>query len=261
MADRRTALITGASAGLGEQFALQLAAQGFDLVLVARRRDRLEAAAAALREQFGISVRAIAAALSAPQSPSRIEAELQKEGIAIDVLINNAGAASPDLIDDRNWQDHSSYLELMMRSVAQMCHRFAPGMKERGYGRILNVASVAGRIPRSGDCSYGPSKAYLIALSEELALTLRPFGIHVTALCPGFTHTEFHEVGGRMAMKNALPKFIWYDADVVVREGLAALERGKSVYVSGRLYRMVDPLFQSVWTRRLFKISARPDAK
>ena len=135
--------------------------------------------------------------------------------------------------------------------MAHLCHLFAPGMCERGFGRILNVSSVAGRIARAGDMNYGPSKAYVIALSEALDLTLRSQGVRVSALCPGYTHTDFHAVADMLDTKAATPDFLWYEADKVVREGLAAIERGKSVYCSGRLYRLVDPILQSVWTRPL----------
>ena len=143
-----------------------------------------------------------------------------------------------------------------MISVAQLCHRFVPGMVERGFGRVVNVASFAGRIARPAGANYGPAKAYLIALSEELALMLRGTGVHVSALCPGFVHTDFHETAGLQEMKRRLPGFVWYDAETVVREGLDAVERGKPIQVSGRLYRWLDPLAQSVWLRPLLKALA-----
>ncbi len=103
--------------------------------------------------------------------------------------------------------------------------------------------------------NYGPAKAYLVALSEALNASLRNENIFTLALCPGFTHTEFHEAGNLTEMKNSTPKFIWYSAETVVREGLRALEKGKPVYISGRLYRWLDPWLQSVWTRRFFRMS------
>ncbi len=251
---RRTALITGASAGLGAEFAWQLAARGCHLILVARRRDRLDALAMTLSGEYGVSAHVIEADLSDPDAPGNLVDEVAELGLKVDYLINNAGASGPDFLEDRDWQAHRHYFELMMTSCAALCHAFVPGMLEREFGRIINVASVAGRIIRGGDINYGPSKAYLIALSEGLNATLRKDNVYTTALCPGFTHTEFHEVGGLMEMKNGTPGFIWYPAETVVREGLKALEKGKSVYVSGRLYRWLDPLFQSVWTRRFFKI-------
>ena len=248
---RRTALVTGASAGLGEEFARQLAARGHDLVLVARRQDRLEALAEELRGRHdGIRIEVIGADLSSPYAPDAIAARTAELGLEIDYLVNNAGSAGPDLLD-RDWQQQAAFLQLMMTSVAHLCHLFAPGMCERGFGRILNVSSVAGRIARAGDMNYGPAKAYVIALSESLDLTLKPHGVRVSALCPGYTHTDFHAVADMLDTKAATPDFLWYDADRVVSEGLAAIERGKTVYCSGRVYRWVDPILQSVWTRPL----------
>ena len=252
----RTALITGASAGLGAEFARQLAALGYSLVLVARRLARLEQLAAELRDRHGvrghaIRVEAIAADLAEPEAPASIAGRVAQLGMRVDYLVNNAGSAGPDLLKDRDWPRQAAFLQLMMTSMAHLCHLFAPGMRERGFGRILNVASVAGRIARAGDLNYGPSKAYVVALSEALDVTLKPHGVRACALCPGFTHTEFHAAADMLEMKAALPDFVWYDAEVVVREGLAAIEQGKCVYTSGRLYRWVDPLLQSVWTRPL----------
>lgn len=251
----RTALITGASAGLGEEFARQLADRGCNLVLVARRRERLDDVARRLREQTGTTATVIAADLAEPDAPEQIEQTLAEQGVEVDYLVNNAGAAGPDLLDERHWPSHRRYLELMMISVAHMCHRFVPPMRERGFGRVINVASVAGRVARAGDTSYGPTKAYVVALSEGLAASLAGTGVNVTALCPGFTHTDFHATAGMMDMKAKSPSLLWYDADVVVAEGLRAVERGKVVQVSGRLYRLLDPFMQSVWTRPLFRLS------
>jgi short-subunit dehydrogenase len=147
----------------------------------------------------------------------------------------------------------------MMLSVADLCHRFVPKMADRGYGRVINVASVAARIPRSGGCNYGPAKAYLVAMSEELHLTVASSGVNVSALCPGFTHTDFHETAGLMEMKDKMAKWLWYDTKVVVKDALDGVQRGKAVVVSGRLYRWLDPIFQSIWTRRFFRIKARPE--
>ena len=250
-----TALITGASAGLGAEFARQLAAQGLNLVLVARREARLQDLAAQLHRAHGIHVECITVDLTDPDAPRRISEHVQALGLTIDYLINNAGSAGPDFITERDWNRQRAYFELMLLSCAALCHAFIPGMLAQGYGRILNVSSMAARIPRAGDSSYGPLKAYLVALSEGLNATYKARGIHVTALCPGFTHTEFHATADLAAMKKATPGFIWYDAEVVVREGLRALEKGRAVYASGRLYRWADPFLQSVWLRPLFSFS------
>ena len=253
--ETRTALITGASAGLGKTFARQLATQGYALVLVARKAGPLEDTARALRDEHGIEVTCLPADLSDPAAPAALKSQLDERGIHVDYLVNNAGVAGPNLLDPGDWEEQRAFYQLMMLSIAELCHLFIPPMQEKGFGRVINVASVAGRLPRAGGCNYGPTKAWVIAMSEELALTVKKDGVLVSALCPGFTHTEFHERAGLMEMKNAMPKWVWYDADTVVREGLAAVERGKRVYLSGRLYRWLDPLFQSVWTRRFFTVS------
>lgn len=250
----RRALITGASAGLGAEFARQLAASGHDLVLVARRADKLEALAAELRDAHGVDVAVMAADMTDAAAPAELFRQTQERDLQIDVLVNNAGSEGPDLLRSRDWSRHDAYLRLMMTSVAAMCHEFIPGMQERGFGRVVNVASVAGRMTVNGDYSYGPTKAYLIALSKGLASSCRDQGVNVMALCPGFTHTEFHDSDKLTAMKKATPKFIWYDADVVIREGLAALEKGKDEYTSGRLYRFLVPVLRQRWTRGLLSL-------
>ena len=252
---KRRALITGASAGLGLEFARQLAAKGLDLLLVARREDRLKEVAGELEAAHGIRVATFAADLAKPDAPAEIEAYAREQGLAIDYLINNAGSAGPHLLEEP-WEEQAEFLELMMISVAQMCHRFVPAMREREFGRVVNVSSFAGRLARPAGANYGPAKAYLVALSEELALVLRGTGVQVSALCPGFVHTDFHETADLMEMKRGLPGFMWYDAETVVREGLDAVERGRVIMVSGRLYRFLDPLAQSVWLRPLLKALA-----
>lgn len=250
------ALVTGASAGLGAEFARQLAARGRDLVLVARRRERLEELARELATAHGVRTHVFLADLAEADAPAKLERFISEQSLQIDWLVNNAGIAGPDLLEERDWGTHARFFELMMLSVAQLCHRFIPPMRERGFGRVVNVASFAGRLARPAGANYGPAKAYLVALSEELSLVLRGSGVHVSALCPGFTHTEFHEVAGLMEMKRGLPGFIWYDAATVVREGIEAVERGKPIWVSGRIYRLLDPLAQSVFVRPLLKAIA-----
>ena len=257
MSKGKTALITGASAGLGEEFARQLAAQGYDLVLVARRRERLEALAAELEQQHDIKCHIACADLVDPAAPAQLFATTESMGLQIDYLVNNAGIAGPDLLEDRDWKEQADFYQLMMTSVAHLCHLYVPGMRDRDFGRVINVASVAGRVPRADGCNYAPSKAYIIALSEALDATLKGTDIKVTALCPGFTHTEFHEAAGIAQVKNKMPGWMWYPASTVVADGIKAVEKGKPISISGRLYRWVDPLFQSVITRRLFRAPGR----
>jgi len=239
------ALITGASAGLGHEFARQLAADRKQLLLVARRAEPMEALASELRESHGTEVRIFTADLAQPEAPAAIVDFTREQGIEIDYLINNAGANGPDLLTNDDWPRHRAYFELMMTSVASMCHRFIPPMRARGFGRVVNVASVAGLIGAPGDYSYGSTKAYLVAMSKSMNPIVKPDGVNVLALCPGFTHTDFHNSPQLSEMKRQTPSFLWYDADVVVREGLRALEKGKAVYSSGRIYRFLVPVLRS----------------
>ena len=257
MSKGQTALITGASAGLGAEFARQLAAQGFKLVLVARRREKLEDLAAELEAKHSVTCAIATADLADPAAPAELYETTQSMGLHIDYLVNNAGSAGPNLLEDRDWAEQARFHQLMMTSVAHLCHLFIPGMRERGFGRVINVASVAGRVPRADGCNYAPSKAYVIALSEALDATLKGTDVNVCALCPGFTHTDFHAAAGMLEMKDSLPKWMWYPASTVVTDGIQAVEKGKPICISGRLYRWVDPLFQSVFTRRLFRTPGR----
>lgn len=257
MSNDKTALITGASAGLGAEFARQLAAGGYNLVLVARRREKLEALAAELRDTHAVECHIVTADLSEAAAPAALYETTHSMGLEIDYLVNNAGIAGPDLLEERDWAAQADFYQLMMTSVAHLCHLYIPAMRERGFGRVINVASVAGRVPRADGCNYAPSKAYIIALSEALDATFKGTDVNICALCPGFTHTEFHEVAGMAEMKNNLPKWLWYPAATVVADGIKAVEKGKPISISGRLYRWIDPLFQSVFTRRLFRAPGR----
>jgi short-subunit dehydrogenase len=169
----------------------------------------MEELAARLSDEFNVVVDIIQSDLSAADATSELYAEVCQRGLEVDYLINNAGSVGPDLLTDRDWLAQQKYIELMMTSVAGMCHHFIPSMQQRGFGRVLNVSSVAGHVALPGDTSYGPTKSYLIALSKGLAATTRAQGVHVLALCPGFTHTEFHQSAALTRMKKKSPDFIW----------------------------------------------------
>ena len=236
-----TALITGASSGLGAEFARQLDGRCEHLILVARRGDKLRSLAESLSTPSTI----IECDLSLQESPRQLCEDIERRGLSVDALINNAGIAGPNLLEVDDFGEQRAFEQLMMTTVAELCSRLIPPMQSRGYGRVVNVASVAGRFPSSDTGNYGPSKAYVIAVSEELNLAARSNGVFVTALCPGFTHTEFHEVAGMMAAKNSSPKWIWYDASTVVADGINGCNAGRPVIISGRLYRWLDPFLRS----------------
>jgi uncharacterized protein len=234
----RTALITGASSGIGEAFAEVFAAHGFDLVITARREDRLRAVAARLEQQYRARVLVIVADHSLRDTPARLCAEIESLGLAIDALVNNAGYGVPGKFIASPWERHDAMLQVMVTGLTELTHRLLPGMIERGYGRIINVASVAGLVPApAGHTLYAASKALVIKFSEALSHEVRRHGIHVTALCPGFTHSEFHDVTGTREQMKSLPAWMWLDSPTVARQGFEAVMAGTPIYINGRVYR------------------------
>ena len=228
------ALVTGASAGIGAAFARALAAKGANLILTARRLDRLDALAAELSDKHQSQCLTIAADLSEPDAPQKIFDAIAKEGRPVDILINNAGFGMPGVYTDNSWADHRAYLELMTISYAHLTRLFIPGMQERGYGRIIQVASVAGLIPGSaGHTLYGATKAFLVSFAQSIAAENLETGVHCSALCPGFTYSEFHDVNDTRPLVSQLPKYMFMDAEPVVEGALAAVDRGHVVYVPG----------------------------
>ncbi len=168
---------------------------------------------------------------------------MTRSGIAVDALVNNAGYGLPGGFLRSSWDQHRDFIQVMVTAVAELCYRFAPAMAERERGWIINVASVAGLVPGSaGHTLYGAAKSLVIRFSESLALELRPRGVNVTALCPGFTYSEFHDVNDMRAQVSRLPKWMWMDADTVARQAYDAVMRGEVVYVNGRMNRMTASL-------------------
>ncbi len=239
-APQRFALITGASAGIGAAFAQALAKQGTHLVLTARRTERLMVLADALKSQYSIQVDVITSDLADPATPQWLHAELERRGIAIDILINNAGYGVPGRFDSQPWSAHADFIQVLMAAPVELCHRFLPSMQARGYGRIINVASLAGYMPGSASQTlYSAAKAFFIKFSQSLALENQHLGIHVCALCPGFTYSEFHDVTGTRPQVAKMPKWMWMTAEEVVDQGLDAVEHGRIVYVNGRVNRLI----------------------
>jgi short-subunit dehydrogenase len=230
----RTALVTGASAGIGTAIAEVFAAEGFDLVLTARRADRLEAVAADIRQRFGRRVTTIAADLADPAAPARIVNDVAKAGITIDALVNNAGYGVPGKFTDTTWEAQRDMVQVMVMALTELTHRLLPGMIARRYGRIINLGSVAGLVPQSaGHPLYGSSKALVIGFSQSIALEGLPHNVYTTAVCPGFTYSEFHDVNGMRPQVSRLPKFMWMDAATVARQSFDAVMAGRIIHVPG----------------------------
>lgn len=244
--NRRLCLITGASSGIGAEFAKQYAALGWDLALTARRADRLQVLAAELHARHGVLVEVIPEDLSNPGAPPRIIATLQDKGREIDALVNNAGYGLPGTFLSTKWADQADFLQVLYMAPIELTHRVLPGMAARRFGRIINVASLAGYAPGSaGHTLYASVKAGMIKFSESVEAECRTLGhkdVHCTALCPGFTWSEFHDVNGMRETTNKMPKWMWMEAAPVVKAGIEAVNRGQPVVVPGVFNKAVATL-------------------
>lgn len=224
-----TALITGATAGIGAAFARRLAADGFSLVLVARDGARLEQAAAEHRRRYGVATETIAADLTTEEGMAAVEARLRD---GVDLLVNNAGFGHRDPFPAVPLRDELAMLRLHCEAVLRFTHAVLPYLRKKGRGGVINVASVAAFFPRG---TYSASKAWVVSFSRSLAAELAGTGVRVMALCAGFTQTEFHQRAG-LDMKR-LPKAFWLQADRVVHEALADLRAGRTISIPGLQYK------------------------
>jgi short-subunit dehydrogenase len=238
---RRTVLITGASAGIGAALARIYAAEGWDLILTARRTALIEALAA---ELTGSAVTVIREDLADPEAPRRLFDAVAAKGLVVDGLVNNAGFSRTSGFLETDPGDHAAMIRVMLTAPVELARLFAPGMVERGYGRILNVASLAGRMPATGgDTLYGPIKSFLIKASQGLHLELRGTGVHVTALCPGYTLTGFHDANGtRAEVSAAYPGWMWMDAHRVAEAGYNACEANRPSVTPGLINNLLAGL-------------------
>ena len=228
------ALVTGATAGIGYAFARRLAADGHDLVLVARDRERLETTATELHTTYDVQVEVLVADLVDDAGCRRVEGRLADASRPVDLLVNNAGFSVNKRFTTGDIEAEERMLRILVRAVMRLSRAAVPGMVERGHGAIVNVSSVASFLPQS---TYSAAKAWVTSFSQGLATDLGGTGVRVLALCPGFTRTEFHD-RARLNM-NGIPAFLWLDADDVVDQGLASLRRGAAVCVPGAQYKAV----------------------
>lgn len=226
------ALVTGATAGIGESFTRLLAENGYNIVLVARDLPRLQERAHALETKFAISTKVIQADLSTDTGCALIEQYIANN--QVDVLINNAGFGINKAFTVSQLDAEQQLLDVLVRTPMRLMHAVLPGMKERNKGVVINVSSVAGWIAGG---TYSASKSYLTVLSESLHTELAGTHVKVCALCPGFTRTEFHQ-RGRMSMKG-LPAFMWLNADTLVATAWKEAVAGKAVSVPGWQYQIL----------------------
>ena len=238
-----TMLITGASAGIGAALAREYASRSWNIVATARRTEKLVALKAELESAHGVRVHTVSADLMEDGAVDAVLAEIGSAGLRVDGLINNAGYGHPGTFLDSSWEAHERFNHLMAVVPVEFTRKVLPGMVERGFGRVMQVASLAGHMPGShGHTLYAAVKAYLIKFSESLHAELAGTGVHVCALCPGFTITEFHDVNGTRSGIDALPGLMKMSAAKCARLGADALEANRDVYITGRVNRFLAGL-------------------
>jgi len=232
---RRRALVTGASAGIGEEFARRLARDGFDLTLVARRRDRLEALAQELQQSDGGQAEVLGADLASSDECARVEEYLRRH--EVELLVNNAGFGTFGDFHDLPLEREVEEIKLNVLALVRLAHAALQGMVARGRGGIINVASMAAFQPIPHNATYAATKAYVLHFSEALHEEVRPHGVTVTALCPGPVHTEFQEVAG--LAPDRVPGAVWTDTTLVVDAALSALRGRRAICIPGAINAMM----------------------
>jgi short-subunit dehydrogenase len=234
-----TCLVTGASSGIGTQLARGLASRGHAVALVARREERLEDLAQELRDTFGVSVQTIAADVSDARDRELLAEQLDDRGLAVEVLVNNAGFGSGGRFTKLDGEAEASMVRTNCEAVVALASRFTPAMVERGSGAVLNVGSIAAFQPVPFQATYAATKAFVLHFSDALHEELRGSGVTVTAVCPGPVRTEFGEAGGFGGADERIPDFLWLDAEKVAEQALDALESGDRVVVPGPVNQLV----------------------
>ncbi len=243
---RRTALVTGPTAGIGAAFARQLAERGHDLVLVARDQARLEALADELRGRYGVQTEVLVADLADREQLARVERRVADPDRPVHLLVNNAGFGHKQPFLENSVEDEQRMLDVLVTAVLRLTHAALGAMVARGDGQIVNVSSIAGYLPRG---TYSAAKAYVTSLSRWADATYRDRGVRVMALLPGFTKTEFH---ARMDVsRRSAPSWMWLDAARLVRDALADLDAGRPVSIPSRRYKALTALSRAVPLRVL----------
>lgn len=249
----RTALVTGATAGIGAAFARRLAADGHHLVLVARDEARLRKQATALAEAHGITVEVVVADLTTSDGMAAVQRRLSNPERPVDLLVNNAGISLNRSFLDSTVEAEERLLSLNVRAVMRLTHAALPGMVDRGAGGVINVSSTAGFAAVMPGSTYSATKAWVNNFSESMAYAVRRFDVRVMALCPGYVRTEFHQRAG--IDMSGTPSWLWLDADQVVDDALRSLARGRVIRVVDWRYRLIVRVLQFIPRRLVQRIS------
>lgn len=239
-----TALVTGATAGIGLEFARQLASRGHDLVLVARDAERLDAVAAELTSAYGVDVEVLPADLTDRPALAKVEARLAEPARPVDLLVNNAGFGLKGRFLDNTVEQEQAMLEVLVTAVMRLSHAALGPMAARGSGGVINVSSVAAFLPRG---TYAAAKAWVNSFSEWAANEYRSSGVTVMALCPGFTKTEFHE---RMGVRRGT-SLLWMEPESLVTRALSDFDKGRTFSIPGAQYKVIVALTKLVPSRAL----------
>ncbi|MGH3355931.1 MAG: SDR family NAD(P)-dependent oxidoreductase [Nocardioidaceae bacterium] len=246
------ALITGPTAGIGRVFANAYAERGFDLVLVSRDEARLKTVADEVSTAYGVTCEVLPADLADAEALARVEARINDDRRPIQALVNNAGYGIAKWFGDTTIEEEQRSLDVLVRAPLRLTHAAIHRMQARGSGEIINVSSVAGFTPRG---TYGAHKAWLTSLTEWLNIQYRDKGIKVTALCPGFVRTEFHQ-RGRMDMSR-IPSWMWLDADSVVQQAMHDLLAGKALSVPTKRYTVLATVARHAPRRMVARFARR----
>lgn len=234
LSHKPTCLITGASAGIGAAIAREYAKRDWNLALVARREEPMIALAEEMKAAYGTRSHIFVSDLFEDGAVPDLMKRMAKRNVTIDGLVNNAGYGHPGSYMDSPWNEHARFLQLMLTVPCELTHAVTDDMMERRFGRIINVASLAGHIPGSkGHTLYAAVKSFLIKFSQSLNLEMLDKGVNVSALCPGFTYSEFHDVNDTRESVSKLPDFMWMSAEECAEQGVEACERNRAVFVPG----------------------------
>ena len=254
-ADNRTAVVTGASSGIGEAIARELARRGYHVVIVARRADRL----AKVAETLGGKAHPLPTDLSRRDDRATLPERVAALGLVPDILVNNAGVATRGPVSAVDPNDELSLIELDVAAVVDLCVRFVPGMVARRRGAVLNVASVGAFGPVPGQASYGAAKAFVLSYTHSLREELRGSGVTAATLCPGPVHTGFGEAAGfsKEEAEAALPKMLWKTADDVAKAAVAGLDDGRAVIIPGLANRAASAIYHLAPRKLVSSLVAR----